>query len=555
MRRRGSRLLLPALALLLVPALSGTGGRTDPGHPAARAPAARLRAGGVGEPERRLGLPVRPRRRGRRRALVRERPRRLPADDPRPFPVGVRAVRGEGRGRRRVVRAARAGAGELEGEEGLPRGRRLRLEDERVAGRGAGRRTPGGLHALRAGPDQGREAGHGPEAGPPRGRHAASLQAGGQARLREGQGPLADDLPRGPAGRLPGGGRVPPRPGPEAGRGAGEALLSGARGGGRGAGGPDGRPRRSLCLGGAGAGGGRRARGPPDPPPRGATAPVVARGPLPLRRDGHAHRREGRGPRALVLRPAKDRCREAARARPPVRVAEREARLPPDDPRPVLEPRRLLDLAHRRGDARGGPDREAAGPQRDPHPREGRDPPQALLGGPAGGPGHGGRAEQLGRAGRGDEGGVGDGLPRHGAPRLQPPVDLLVGPLQRAVGPPDEGRGREGGVPARDAGVGRDAGGPGEAARPDAARRGQLALLRRGAREDRPQLLAHVPAGVEVEGRPSTRPRRRPSPARPGTTWAAARRAASPCSTASAATCGATRARRGTWTGASTTTR
>ena len=76
-----------------------------------------------------------------------------------------------------------------------------------------------------------------------------------------------------------------------------------------------------------------------------------------------------------------------------------------------------------------------------------------------------------------------------------------------------------------------------------------------GPREDGPQLLAHVPAGLEVEGRSSTRPRRRPSPARPGTTWAAGSRAASPCSTASAATSGATRARRATWTGASTTTR
>ncbi len=41
---------------------------------------------------------------------------------------------------------------------------------------------------------------------------------------------------------------------------------------------------------------------------------------------------------------------------------------------------------------------------------------------------------------------------------------------------------------------------PGEAARPDAPRRGQLAVLRRGAREDRPQQLAHVPARLEVEG-------------------------------------------------------
>ena len=56
--------------------------------------------------------------------------------------------------------------------------------------------------------------------------------------------------------------------------------------------------------------------------------------------------------------------------------------------------------------------------------------------------------------------------------------------------------GREEGVPARDAGVGRDDLRPREGARPDAPRRGQLALLRdRRPRQDRPQHLAHVPAG------------------------------------------------------------
>ena len=86
----------------------------------------------------------------------------------------------------------------------------------------------------------------------------------------------------------------------------------------------------------------------------------------------------------------------------------------------------------------------------------------------------------------------------------------------------------EGLLAPRDAGVGREVLRPREAARPDAPRRGQLALLRRGPREDGPQLVAHVPARLEVEGARSTRPRRRPSPARPGTTWAAASRASEP---------------------------
>ena len=371
-----------------------------------------------------------------------------------------------------------------------------------MARRRADRLVPGGLHALRPGDHEGREARAGAEARPARGRHAAPLQARGQAGLRQGARAVADRLPRGPPGRLRGGARVPPGPGPEAGGGAREALLPRAPGGDRGAEGLERRPGGPLLLASAGAGarGRRGPRGPPDPAPRGKAAPVVARGPLPVRRDPDALGERGRGPREVVLRPPQARCRAAARARPPVRVAQRQAGLPPDDPRPVLEPRRLLELAHRRGDARGDPDRAAAGAQRDSHPRQGRGPAQALLGRPAGRPGHGRRAEQLGRARRGHAQGVGDGSARHGAPRLQPPVGLLVGAVQRAVGPADEGRGRQVLLAPRDAGVGREVLRPRPGARPDAPRRGQLPLLRRRAREDGPQLLAHVPARVEVEG-------------------------------------------------------
>ncbi len=311
MRHRATPLVLAALGLVAARGASRRAAGAGHGHPPARAPAAGLPAGGVGEPERRLGLPVRPRRLGRARALVRGRTRELPADHPRPLLLGLEALGGPGRGGCRLVRAHRPGARGLEGQARLPRGRRFRLEDERVAGRRADRRLPGRLHALRAGPDEGGEARARPGARPPRRRHTAPVQARGQAGLRQGARAVADRLPRGAPRPPPGVGRVPPRPGPEAGRGAGEALGKGVRGSGRGALGPDRRPRRPLRLGGAGARRGRRARGPPDPAARGAPAPVVARGPAPLRRHAHAHRREGRGPRELVLRPPEARGREA----------------------------------------------------------------------------------------------------------------------------------------------------------------------------------------------------------------------------------------------------
>ena len=116
---------------------------------------------------------------------------------------------------------------------------------------------------------------------------------------------------------------------------------------------------------------------------------------------------------------------------------------------------------------------------------------------------------------------------------------------------PDEQDGRT--CPRRRTGWSRAT--PGEVARPDAPRRGQLALLRRRPREDRPQHAGTCTCPAGGGRRRSTRPRRRPSPGRRGTTSAGASRARSRCSTASAATCGATRARPATSTGASTITR
>ena len=145
MRFRGDVLLICSLALV-VSAARGTAAAHDP---AARAPASRPRARGVGQPERRLGLPLRQGRDRRARALVRGAARAVPAPDPGAVPLGLEAVGRRGRGRRRVVRADAAGAGSLAGQARVPRGGRLRLEDERLARRQGDRLAPGGLHALR----------------------------------------------------------------------------------------------------------------------------------------------------------------------------------------------------------------------------------------------------------------------------------------------------------------------------------------------------------------------------------------------------------------------
>ena len=197
------------------------------------------------------------------------------------------------------------------------------------------------------------------------------------------------------------------------------------------------------------------------------------------------------------------------------------------------------------------------GPERDPRPRQGRGAAQALLGRPARRARHGRRAEQLGRAGRGDARGLGDGAARHGAPRLQPPVDLLVGALQRAVGPAVEGRGsaRPQDRPARDAATGWS---PRYASRssstpPASSRTTRPAAAATTSKTDLNSWHMYLP-GWRGRRR-STRPRQD----LPGSSWnfvggrEAGRR--SRCSTASAATSGATRARPATWTGASTTTR
>ena len=221
---QGSRLPLVALALLLVPALSGTAVEPAAGIPLPEHPrpdleraewvnlngdwAFRFDDEGTGERER----------------WFERAPAGFPLTIHVPFSWGAKL---SGVGDEADVAwyaRTRAGARKLEGPARLPRGRRLGLEDDRLARRGAARRAPGGLHALRAGADEGREAGDRPAAGPPRRRHAAPLQAGGQAGLRQGPGPVADRLPRGAARGLRRLARVPPGPAAEARRAAGAAV-------------------------------------------------------------------------------------------------------------------------------------------------------------------------------------------------------------------------------------------------------------------------------------------------------------------------------------------
>ena len=128
-----------------------------------------------------------------------------------------------------------------------------------------------------------------------------------------------------------------------------------------------------------------------------------------------------------------------------------------------------------------GPPRAAARPQRHPHPRQDRAPAQALLGGPARHAGHGRRAQQLGRARRGDAAASGrrpsaawcggtstTRRSSRGCSSTRPGVS------SRRTADQEEA------VPARDAGLGGLAGGDGQGAGPHAPGRGQLAVLRRG---------------------------------------------------------------------------
>ena len=231
MRHRRALFLSAPLALLLLTAPPGRRGRRGAGDPAARAPAAGLRARGVGEPQRRLGLPLRPgRTRARRERWFDDRARpasrsrsacRSPGD--RSCPGS--ATRPTSRGTRARCACRRAGRGSGSSSwSGASDWRTSGWLDGEPIGS-----LPGGLHALRAGAHEGREARAGPEARPARGRHAAPVQARGQAGLRQGARAVADRLPRGAPGRPRGGARVPPGPGPEAGRGARAALLPRAR--------------------------------------------------------------------------------------------------------------------------------------------------------------------------------------------------------------------------------------------------------------------------------------------------------------------------------------
>ena len=120
---------------------------------------------------------------------------------------------------------------------------------------------------------------------------------------------------------------------------------------------------------------------------------------------------------------------------------------------------------------------------------------------------------------------------------------------------PEGGPGEAGeGLQAGDAAVGGLRLPAGEVARSDPAGRRQLGLLREGPHRDRPQLVACLPARVGLGRRarqeqPGHAARLDVEFREPATS-----RTASPTSTASSATSGATKARRATWIGAGTTT-
>ena len=141
-----------------------------------------------------------------------------------PYPWGSTLSGVAQRGRRRVVRAHRAGARVVAGQAHLPGGWRVGLEDRRLARRAAARLAPGRLHPLRVRVDAVGQARGRPAADAARGRCAAELQAGRQAGLRKRARRVADRLSRGEARRVRRRGRDLSAPGVEVGRRAREAV-------------------------------------------------------------------------------------------------------------------------------------------------------------------------------------------------------------------------------------------------------------------------------------------------------------------------------------------
>src|SRR5437763_497452 len=165
-------------------------------------------------------------------------------------------------------------------------------------------------------------------------------------------------------------------------------------------------------------------------------APVVARGPVPVR----DRSRGGRRSRAELLRDAKDLRRRPARNGLPLRRPERRAALPAAHARPGVPPRGVLHLPERLLRAFRDSARQADRPDRAARARESRVATQALLGRPAGALDHGGRAQLVGRARLVDAPRGRVHAPGDGGTRLQPSRHLRLGAVQRDVGAVHEGR-------------------------------------------------------------------------------------------------------------------
>ena len=208
-------------------------------------------------------------------------------------------------------------------------------------------RPPGRLHAILFRADAGNNRCVAATSGP-RGRHAAPVQARGQAGLRKSARNVADRVPRGARQRSIG--------------------ICALHTGGRPRGG---RRRRATAR--AGAAGAhaatrfyqsrRRTHGDASHPPRhtlraprraaAGRTPLVARRSVPARRRCECQRhRNGRGPRADLLRHADDRRRERARHDVSLRCPQRHARLSAIGARPGVPSARLLHVSFRQRAAR-----------------------------------------------------------------------------------------------------------------------------------------------------------------------------------------------------------
>ena len=168
----------------------------------ARAPAPGLRASGVAEPERPVGLPF---RRGRSGAgsKMGAGQGRLPARDHGALPVGIRALRCTRPREDRLVRPHDRDPVGVAGPARLPGDRRGRLAHHRLARRAEARRAPGRLYAVRVRADGARASGYEAAADRPGRRRGPRLQARGQAGLRQRARHLADAVSRGARRRGP----------------------------------------------------------------------------------------------------------------------------------------------------------------------------------------------------------------------------------------------------------------------------------------------------------------------------------------------------------------